>query len=374
MVNIRPTQLILAVAAASSLLALYACGGGGTSSTSTPSNAYQGAGSAWTIDSNKGNGACKLTESDSDLKIVAKCAELDSGFTQITVDSVTGGNASAAKKGDVTHAFEIAGYMMPFIAFGEGKVVPTVTAGSCVSSLNHNYVMSFAKLKDSSATFATWPNMGNYTIDNTGLTVNGYLASGVQVYNNAKTPNYTLSSCADGIMKDTTNGAKSSFYLTKNGGAIFHQDRTNFAPVPATPPLLATVGSTENDFMLPATNDVTSLAGLDGKYIGFAVASQGTGNYTTTPVSVTATNGVFALSSRSGADLTTVTPNHSSFTLNATKVATSLYKGTLTHTNVGAIGCAINANIGSQKIVICSGVDPADTSFKTLYSVILKSI
>jgi hypothetical protein len=73
--------------------------------------------------------------------------------------------------------------------------------------------------------------------------------------------------------------------------------------------------------------------------------------------------------------LATSTANHSSFTLGATKVSASLYNGGLTHTNAGgSIGCAINANVSNQKIVICSGLDPADTTNKTLYSAILKSI
>jgi len=78
-------------------------------------------------------------------------------------------------------------------------------------------------------------------------------------------------------------------------------------------------------------------------------------------------------SSDASSNLTTATAGHSSFTLD-TQVSTSLYRGSLTHTNAGgSIGCAINSNIANQKIVICSGIDPADTTNKTLFSVILKS-
>jgi hypothetical protein len=157
--------------------------------------------------------------------------------------------------------------------------------------------------------------------------------------------------------------------LTQNGGAILHQDRTNSTSNDGS------AGSAENDFMLPATNDVATLAGLDGNYIGFAITSHKTGTYNTTPVSVAASNGAFTVSSRTGADLATETPGHSSFTLLTTKVSTSLYRGSLTHTNAGgSIGCAINSNIANQKIVICSGIDPADPTNKTLFSVILKSV
>lgn len=211
--------------------------------------------------------------------------------------------------------------------------------------------------------------MGNYTINGSGLTINGYAANGTQIMTNQNISSFTLANCTNGLKTDTdANNAKSSLYLTQNGGAIFHQDRS------ASTATTGSQGSIENDFMLPASNDVTSLSGLDGNYIGFVITSQGAGNYTTKKVAVTATNGAFAVSDLTGADLTTSTAGHSSFTL-ATKVSTSLYRGSLTHTNAGgSIGCAINANTSSgQKIVICSGLDPADTTNKTLYSAILKS-
>lgn len=132
-----------------SLLTLYACGGGSGSATpaSVTSNAYQGAGSAWSLASNS-DGTCTLTESVSTLKVNATCSKLSSGFTKITVTSATGGNVNlvAPTAGTVTYAYEIAGYMMPFIAFTENKVVPTVSTGTCALSVNHNFVVSFGKL------------------------------------------------------------------------------------------------------------------------------------------------------------------------------------------------------------------------------------
>ena len=352
------------------LLALYACSSS-TQSSQITSNAYQGAGSAWSLASNS-DGSCTLSESVSNLKVNATCSKLSSGFTKITVTGAVGGsvNLAAPAAGTVTYAYEVDGYMMPFIAFTENKVVPTVSAGTCVSSINHNFIVSFAKLKDTTSTFTGWSHMGNYTINSSGLTLNSYKADGSVVAANRNISNFTLSSCSNGLQNTTdADGAVSSFYLTQNGGAIFHQDRT------ASTAGDGSAGSAENDFMLPATNDVTTLAGLDGNYIGFVITSSDAGAYNTTPVSVTAVNGAFALAARSGTDLATSTANHSNFTLNATKVATSLYNGSLTHTNAGgSIGCAINANISNQKIVICSGLDPADATGKTLYSAILKSI
>jgi len=362
-------NIFIAGGAAALLLALYACGGSSkNSSPAKTSLAYQGAGSSWSLTSSS-DGSCTLSEADSNLKINANCSKLSSGFTKITVTSATGGNETLAAPatGDITYAFEVAGYMMPFKSFSEGKVVPTVTAGTCVSSINHNYIVSFAKLKDDNATFAGWSHLGNYTIDSTGMTINGYQANGTKVYDNVSL-SFTLAGCSGGLLKSTENGEVTSFYLTQNGGAILHQDRTNSNTNDGS------AGSAENNFMLPATNDVATLAGLDGNYIGFAITSNKTGTYNTTPVSVAANNGAFTVSSRTGADLATPTAGHSSFTL-TTKVSTSLYRGSLTHTNAGgSIGCAINSNIANQKIVICSGIDPADSTNKTLFSVILKSI
>jgi hypothetical protein len=286
------------------------------------------------------------------------------------VTSATGGNGTLAAPatGDITYAFEVDGYMMPFKSFSEGKVVPTVTAGTCVSSINHNYIVSFAKLNDNNATFAGWSHLGNYNINETGMTLNKYKADGTVLSYNEPS-DFTLAGCSGGLLKGIENGEVTSFYLTQNGGAILHQDRTNSNTNDGS------AGSAENNFMLPATNDVATLAGLDGNYIGFAITSSGAaGTYNTTPVSVAASNGAFTVSSRTGADLATATAGHSSFTL-TTKVSTSLYRGSLTHTNAGgSIGCAINSNIANQKIVICSGIDPADSTNKTLFSVILKSI
>lgn len=361
-------------ACVASLFALYACGGGGgggTTPVSVTSNAYQGAGSAWSLTS-KSDGTCTLSESNSNLQVNATCSKLSSGFTKITVTSATGGNVNlvAPAAGTVTWAYEIAGYMMPFIGFTVDKVVPTVSTGTCALSVNHNFVVSFGKLDPNQlvTSFNGWSHMGNYTINNVnGLTINGYAANGTQIMTNQNIPSFTLAGCTNGLKTDTdANNAKSSLYLTQNGGAIFHQDRS------ASTATTGSQGSVENDFMLPASNDVTSLAGLDGNYIGFVITSQGAGNYATKKVAVTASNGAFAVSDLTGTDLTTSTPGHSNFTL-TTKVSTSLYRGSLTHTNAGgSIGCAINATSG-QKIVICSGLDPADGTNKTLYSAILKS-
>lgn len=350
-------------------LALYGCGGG-SSEQGVPratTNAYQGAGSSWTLRSDS-DGSCMLTEADSNLKVYAICSKLSSGFTKIFVAGTTGGAAPLKPAtGDVTYAFEVDGYMMPFKSFSEGKVVPTVSAGNCVSSINHNYIVSFAKLKDDNDTFAGWSHLGNYTIDSSGMKINGYQANGTKVYDNVPR-DFTLAGCSGGLLKGTENGEVTSFYLTQNGGAILHQDRTKSTTNGGS------AGSAENDFMLPATNDVATLAGLDGNYIGFAITSNKTGTYNTTPVSVAANNGAFTVSSRTGADLATATAGHSTFTL-TTKVSTSLYRGSLSHTNAGgSIGCAINSNIANQKIVICSGIDPADPTNKTLFSVILKSV
>ena len=103
-------------------LALYGCGGG-SSEQGVPratTNAYQGAGSSWTLRSDS-DGSCMLTEADSNLKVYAICSKLSSGFTKIFVAGTTGGAAPLKPAtGDVTYAFEVDGYMMPFKSFSEG--------------------------------------------------------------------------------------------------------------------------------------------------------------------------------------------------------------------------------------------------------------
>jgi hypothetical protein len=343
------------------VLTLYGCGGAFDDITT---NAYQGAGSSWSLTSSS-DGSCTLTEADSNLRVNAFCSKLSSGFTQITVISATGNGSSSSAAlpvyGDVTYAFEVDGYMMPFKAFGEGKVVPTVTAGTCASSLNHNYVVSFAKLGNN-ADFTGWSTMGNYALSNRNLHLNRYKANGDFIQTDDQT--LDTSTCVNGVWTNTSNGDLTRLYFTQNGGAIFHRDSSNSNQ---------NGQSTENNFMLPNANDVSSLAGLDGNYIGFVIRSKSDDTFETQTVAVTAKNGGFAVSQLSGQNLGTTTAGHSSFTL-TNQVSASLYRGSLTHTNTGgSIGCAINSNVANQKIVICSGIDPADTTNKTLFSVILKS-
>ena len=254
------------------------------------SNAYLGACSASSL-ATKSDGTCTLSESVANLKLNATCSKLTSDPTKITVTSATGGNVSlpAPTVGTVTYAYEVDGYMMPFIAFTENKVVPTVSAGTWAFSLNHIFVVSFGKL-GANTDFTGWATMGNYTLTNGTLSLNRYKADGAFLSN----PNFPMSTtgCSNGLLETTNSGDLTRFYFTQNGGAIFYRDSTNSSP-------MTNGGSTENNFMLPTTNDVSSLAGLDGNYVGFVTTSRGNGNYTTTPVSVTAANGAFSLSARS---------------------------------------------------------------------------
>ena len=361
----KNSNLVFSFVSVTTTVLLLGCGGGG-STNSIASNAYQGSGSTWSITS-KSDGTCTLTEKDSNLNVYATCSTLSSGFTKIVVNSSTGGNSSLAAPATnaVTYAFEIAGYMMPFMAFGENKVVPTVLAGNCTPSLNHNYVVSFANL-GTLTDYTGWSLMGNYSLTNGRFIANRFKADGTAMQGWDEQRNISCNN--NGIFEDNDpSGSFVRLYFTKDGGAIFYRDSTKTSP--------AQDGlSTENDFMLPIGNDITTLTQLDGNYIGFVATSQGAGNYSTAPVRAGVVNGAFTINSLSGAELVT-SNSHSSFSLNATKVASGLYKGSLTHINSGgSIGCAINANIGSQKTVICSGIDPSDNTNKTLYSVILRSI
>jgi hypothetical protein len=356
------------------LIVLSGCGGGGTpSSVSGTANAgsvnYQGAGSAWSLKVNS-DGSCLVKETDSNLAINAACTKLSSGFTEIKVTSATGGNANLAAPavGTVTYAYEMAGYMMPFIAFSEGKVVPTVVAGTCASSLAHNFVVSFAKTKDSISTFTGWGAVGTYQTTGDNLSGTRYDNMGVSLGNVGPFP-LGLSNCSGGLLASTANGEKTSFYLTLNGGAILHQDRTN-----STDP--NTQGSAENDFMLPIETGISNLSQLDGNYIGFVITGNGQTGYTSKPIAVRGTTGVFNAVERSGTDLATSSASlHSRLTFNASALSPGLYKASLTHVNSGGgVGCAVSLNGGGKKIVICGGLDPADSTNKTMYSVILAAV
>ena len=76
-------------------------------------------------------------------------------------------NTTKANTGDVTYGFELPGYMFPFIAFGENKLLPTViNNGECPNTVEHNFIVSFAKSNTQSdgtaGDFDTWRTFGHY--------------------------------------------------------------------------------------------------------------------------------------------------------------------------------------------------------------------
>jgi hypothetical protein len=357
--------ILLAIA----IVTVAGCGGGSTS-PSTTSNSYQGAGSDWSLKSNN-DGTCVLTENTSSLTVNATCKKLPSGFTEIEVTSAAGGNSTivAPSAGDKTYAYEISGYMMPFIA-PEGskkKVVPAVISGTCSTTLSHNFIVSFAQTTSAAnSDFSGWGAYGKYSSsDGKSLTTTIYKSDGTVLADNISIPIDIAGNCSAGksTIADSIKNETSHFYLTQNGGAIFYQDRTI-----STDP--DTTGSFENDFMLPVDGSISNTSSLDGNYIGFVITGNGRVSYTNTPVSVTATGGTFTVSSLSDDTSTTINTNHSSFSLTSATTP-GLYKTSLTHTNTGNIGCAATLNAGGKKVVICGGIDPADTTNKSLYSIIL---
>lgn len=385
----QPTgQPKLGLFAATAALALFlsACGGGSgsnsnttTTATTTTSNSYQGAGSDWSIKSSS-DGTCVLTEKTSSLTINATCKKLTSGFTEIAVTSATGGNTSivAPSVGDKTYAYEISGYMMPFIApeGGKKKVIPAVLSGTCSTTLSHNFIVSFAQTTSATnSDFSNWGAYGKYsTTDGKNLKMTIYKSDGTPMKDGSNAdivdktfPIDIAGNCTAGksTITDSSKNETTNFYLTQNGGAILYQDRSNSTDT-------YTAGSVENDFMLPVDSSISNLTSLDGDYIGFVVTGNGRTSYINTPVAVKASSGTFTVSSLSADTSTTASASHSSFVLGDAKTP-GLYKTSLTHTNQGNIGCAATLNAGGKKVVICGGLDPADADKKTLYSAILTS-
>ncbi|NVK31447.1 MAG: hypothetical protein HWE20_10605 [Gammaproteobacteria bacterium] len=353
-------------------LALAGCGGSGNSSpppTQSTSKTYNGAGSKWELTLNSDN-TCTLTESDSNLFIDATCENLSTGFLQITVTSATGNNAPAI--GSVTYGFELSGYMLPFVSFSEDKLLPTIISGNCpTGDLKHNFIVSYAKSNSATSDFDGWGTFGYWESNRTNntLTVKVYDRNGNLT--NTFTPTFDIgAACSNGsfFQADQDGGEDTTAYFSESGGLIWHQESTTDQRI-------------ENDFMIPYDDGISSVSQLDGNYIGYTISGNGQTNYTSTPVNVSVSNGVFTLKKVNLVTGVTAGSTHSSFTLNAEISGTrgllqglvTEYDETVANNNEG-IGCAIDLNAGNsgKDVIICGGMLPDGTK-KNLYSAILVS-
>jgi hypothetical protein len=345
---------------------MSACGTDDSTVTSTVEDTgvtYNGAGSRWELIVNN-DATCIIHEKDSNLNINASCDTLASGFTKITVDTATGAGAPA--KGTVTYGVEVSGYMLPFVAFNEDKLVPTVIAGKCPKDdLRHNAIISYAKANSPTSDFDGWGAYGYWSTDS----ANGMLAAEIfdhynNVNNSFNAPFPLLDSCTAGYVyiPDTGGGEITTAYFTESGGMIWHQEGTG------------TDERIENDFMLPYDDTVT-MDNINGGYIGYVISGNGQTSYQNTPVDVTASAGTLTVKSVDPDTGVVDSAVHSTIVLNSEVTGTKgLYHGTITTTLADGIGCAVDRDAGSsgKDVMICGGMLP-DGTLKNLYSVILVS-
>lgn len=344
---------------------LYGCNS--NSDNDDTSTTYNGAGSRWELIINN-DATCVIKEKDSGINLNADCNALESGFTKVTVHTVTGTTDIAVD--DTTYGFELPGFMLPFVAFNEDKLIPTVVGGTCPSSdIQHNVIISYAKGNTAESNFDGWGNFGYWNTDNNRLTVNVYQRDGT--LNNQFTTDFTVSDfCDKGETYLEPNmadeePATTTAYWTDGGGIIWNQAS-------------ATDDRVENDFMIPVETGLTDLTGgaANGDYLGYKVTGNG-------QVSIGYSNvAVYASINNGTLTITPVNPETGEATgatgdtvVLSNNINDGLFNGTLT-TPAGeeGIGCAfdLNASDSGSNVVMCGGMNP-DGSLQQLYSLILVS-
>ena len=356
--------------------------GGDNEPTQSTSTTYNGAGSKWDLTINSDD-SCSLSEELADIAIEATCESLDSGFIKISVLSSSGDGAPEV--GATTYGFELSGYMLPFVSFSDKKLIPTVVAGECpTQDIKHNFIVAYARSNDADSDFDSWGTFGHWqsNSDAKTLTVEIYRRDGSRPSEgedsdgeDTVTMAMDLSTfCTDGETYDDTVNEEDSYsatttaYWTKSGGLIWHQEGHHDQRI-------------ENDFMIPYDDGISQLSQLDGDYIGYTISGNGQTSYTSTPVSVSATNGVFALKQLDVEANSVANYSHSEFTLSSELEGTKgLFTGQITQydakvaSEAEGLGCAVYLNAGDsgKNVIICGGMLP-DGILKNLYSAILVS-
>ena len=356
--------------------------GGDNEPTQSTSTTYNGAGSKWDLTINSDD-SCSLSEELADIAIEATCESLDSGFIKISVLSSSGDGAPEV--GATTYGFELSGYMLPFVSFSDKKLIPTVVAGECpTQDIKHNFIVAYARSNDADSDFDSWGTFGHWqsNSDAKTLTVEIYRRDGSRPSEgedsdgeDTVTMAMDLSTfCTDGETYDDTVNEEDSYsatttaYWTKSGGLIWHQEGHHDQRI-------------ENDFMIPYDDGISQLSQLDGDYIGYTISGNGQTSYTSTPVSVSATNGVFALKQLDVEANSVANYSHSEFTLSSELEGTKgLFTGQITQYDAKVaieaegLGCAVDLNAGDsgKNVIICGGMLP-DGILKNLYSAILVS-
>ena len=356
--------------------------GGDNEPTQSTSTTYNGAGSKWDLTINSDD-SCSLSEELADIAIEATCESLDSGFIKISVLSSSGDGAPEV--GATTYGFELSGYMLPFVSFSDKKLIPTVVAGECpTQDIKHNFIVAYARSNYADSDFDSWGTFGHWqsNSDAKTLTVEIYRRDGSRPSEgedsdgeDTVTMAMDLSTfCTDGETYDDTVNEEDSYsatttaYWTKSGGLIWHQEGHHDQRI-------------ENDFMIPYDDGISQLSQLDGDYIGYTISGNGQTSYTSTPVSVSATNGVFALKQLDVEANSVANYSHSEFTLSSELEGTKgLFTGQITQydakvaSEAEGLGCAVDLNAGDsgKNVIICGGMLP-DGILKNLYSAILVS-
>ncbi len=370
-------------------LSFVGCGGGGSTSSQKDSSTnsvttYNGAGSRWSL-SFKNDGNAIIKEANSNLEINATYTDLASGFRKLVVKSSS--DTTKASVGAVTYGFELPGYMFPWVAFGENKLLPTViNDGECPNTVEHNFVTSFAKSNTKSDGFAgdfdSWGQFGHYEYksDENKTYVTVFDRNG-NINNSMNFSGTITSGCVKGKYYDPNGDstdperASTTAYFSKNGGIIWQQNGldANFQAGQNHHDRI------ENDFMIPKEPNLTTINQINGEYIGYSIVGNGQNSigYTNTPVHVQATDGALVVKELNITN-NTVGAKISDISLTTEVTGTKgLWRGqvtTVTPNSTEGIGCAIDldaANSG-KNVVICGGMYPDGTT-KKLYSLILVS-
>lgn len=303
--------------------------GPGTTSSSTT---YAGPGSDYRIEIAGTIG--RIRELDSGLDITGTISSLSTGFSQMTVTTVTNNGGTGVAIGDKAEMLIIPGLVTLLKPLSGSQIITAVPTGTCPTS-NVSLTWIATKMSDPS----TEDLYGTFTYNATTDTANvkGFLAS-----NATSTPdvdnNMTPLNCSSGVA--TPTGAK--MYLTASGGAIVKLEQG--------------AGTADDRFVAALPSETVASGDLNGTYSGVIFDEQS--GETTTAKAVISGAGVTVTSIDPSTDVAdgdiSDTMTISSFNYNSI----GILAGTLTGGQ--EIRCMANQNINSsgKNFLFCVGQSP----------------
>lgn len=324
--------LLMLTTLGSGLLLVSGCSQKSDDATSTSSTTYAGPGSDYRIEI--AGSTARIRELDSGLDITGTVSTLSTGFSRMTVTTVTNDGGIGVVTGDTADMLIIPGLVTLLKPLSGSQIIAAVPTGSCPTT---DVSLTWIATKMTDPSTEDLYGRFTYTASTDTANVKGFLAS-----NATATPdvdnNITSLNCSSGVA--TPTGA--TMYLTASGGAIVKLDQG--------------AGTADDRFVAALPSETVASGDLDGTYSGVIFDEQSGSTTAAKAVvsgtSVTVTSIDPSTDAASGAVSDTLTI--SSFNYNSI----GIIAGTLSGTQ--EMRCMANQNINSsgKNFLFCVGQSP----------------